>query len=235
MIVICIAFLSSISTYHTFSSVCVVPRNSIDCEKANRFNVRIIKKTERKRKPLNIKKLKSKWNIVVKKKVDYFSTFGFFTPIYVDQLDVKWTTIPKKDFVPKKVKIKTKEVPLYISDFDQGIQKAKYENKLVLVEFGAKWCVPCQIFEEYTLALPNIKSFLTENYIVKHVDIESFDGVNLKNVYNIKLLPTIIIMDGNKNVLDRYEEGLSGEKLINVLESNKTNYNQNYLRTTHYL
>ncbi len=140
----------------------------------------------------------------------------------MDKIVPKLNVISKESFFRKRAKVQKKiSTSIFPMVFQNSLLKAKTENKLVLVDFGADWCVPCQIFEDYTIKLPNVKSYLDENYVVQHIDIESFDGIALKNYYKIKLLPTILIMDGNKNILNRFEEGLSSEKLLSVLAASQ--------------
>ena len=214
LIVVCYLMLCSFSSSKTFHTVHVIPRTSVqdECETKS-FNVHIVKQSlkDEVRKENNshqikssLHKLKSKWNIVVKKKIDFFSTYGFFSPIVMNKMEIKSQKVSFVNERPflKRVKIKKKAHKSIFSDeFVQSFAQAKYEGKLVLIDFGADWCVPCQIFEEYTLVQPSVKAYLSDNYIVQHVDIESFDGIALKDYYKIKLLPTILILDSNKKIL----------------------------------
>lgn len=102
-------------------------------------------------------------------------------------------------------------------------QMATRENKQIFVEFYADWCVPCKWMEETTFADPSVQQALKENYIAVRVDIDDFDGFALKQHYEIAVLPTMLILDPDGRTLERKEQSLSADMLLQLLttESNQ--------------
>jgi thioredoxin-related protein len=59
--------------------------------------------------------------------------------------------------------------------FDQGLEKAKKENKPVLVFFQANWCGWCKRMEKVTFQDPKILKRANENFILVKVNKDSKD------------------------------------------------------------
>ncbi len=106
------------------------------------------------------------------------------------------------------------------NDYLQIKKLAQLEGKPYFIQFGAKWCLPCKMMKEHTLSNPDVKDYISANYHQLEVDVESFDGVNLKQQYDVRILPTIVFFDAYGNITDRYEEGLSSSRFLSILEEN---------------
>ncbi len=108
---------------------------------------------------------------------------------------------------------------------------ASAEGKYVFVDFYADWCVPCKWMDETTYSDKNIINRLKSGFVPVKINIDDFDGYTLKEKYNIKILPTVIILDSKGKVIKRFEESLSPTKLNDVLSSLKVapenKYNEN--------
>jgi thioredoxin 1 len=98
-------------------------------------------------------------------------------------------------------------------------QKAAEENKYIFVEFYADWCVPCKWMEETTFADGQVQNELANNFVALRVDIDDFDGFALKQHYNIRVLPTIMILDENGRTVVREEQSLTAPMLLQILEA----------------
>lgn len=80
-------------------------------------------------------------------------------------------------------------------------QKEVLDNsKIVLADFFAEWCGPCQMLAP---VLENISKTKTDVYIVK-IDIDK--NMELASKYNIEVVPTLLFFkDGNlKKTLTGY-------------------------------
>ena len=110
-------------------------------------------------------------------------------------------------------------------DLRTGLNKASGEGKLIFLEFWANYCTPCKIMEEYTFTAPTVIERMNGGYVPVKVNIQSFDGFDLKNQYKITVLPTIIVLDSKGRQVARYEESMSATQLSAVLD--KHNLPQN--------
>ena len=82
------------------------------------------------------------------------------------------------------------------------LQNIIKDNKNVLIDFSAKWCVACKELDENTFSNPKIKNIL-KNYKLVRIDITSPDK-NLKEIikkYKIIGPPVILIFKNHKLIL----------------------------------
>ena len=99
-----------------------------------------------------------------------------------------------------------------------ALKKANIEGKLIFVDFYAGYCTPCKIMDEHTFTQTEVANKLSASYIPLKVDIESFDGYDLKNQYQVTVLPTLLILDSKGKMIARYEESMGGAALIKILD-----------------
>ena len=97
--------------------------------------------------------------------------------------------------------------------------RAAREGKLILLDFWANYCTPCRMMEEYTFTNPEAEEYINAHYIPVKVDIQSFDGFDLKNQFKVSLLPTIIVLNSKGVQVGRHEETFSASRLMPVLET----------------
>ncbi len=115
-------------------------------------------------------------------------------------------------------------------DLRTGLNRAGSEGKLIFLEFSASYCTPCKMMDEYTFTNPSVIQRMNAGYIPVKIDIQTFDGFDLKNQYNVKVLPTILILDSKGRQVARYEETMAPTQLTAVLD--KHNAPKNRVRTT---
>ncbi len=107
-----------------------------------------------------------------------------------------------------------------------AIDRAAAEGKLVFLDFWADYCSPCQLMEKYTFTDPSVISRMNGSYVPVRINIETFDGYDLKAQYNVKLLPTIIVLNSKGKQVARFEESMSATKLNEILAKYDTKKNR---------
>ncbi|HHH49638.1 MAG TPA: DUF255 domain-containing protein [Saprospiraceae bacterium] len=108
------------------------------------------------------------------------------------------------------------------ASLNESLSKAVLENKQLIIGFGAKWCLPCKLMENSTFKDKAVKQYLKEHYIMLKIDVDDFDGFNLKQHYEVNLLPTFIVFDQDGKIKARYEESFSAKDLLKVLVQNNS-------------
>ncbi len=79
--------------------------------------------------------------------------------------------------------------------------------------FGASWCAPCHALKRDVLNHHVIASFANSHFLVKYVDLESFEGLEVNNEFKVSQLPTMLFFDVNGKKLDEVV-GLVDENLM---------------------
>ena len=103
-------------------------------------------------------------------------------------------------------------------NINEARKKAGEEGKLLFIDFHAVWCTPCQWMDQTTFKDEDVANALNQNFVAVKVDIDNFDGYDLKTAYDVKYLPTMLIFNSQGQLLDRVEETLSPRKLLSLLD-----------------
>ena len=90
--------------------------------------------------------------------------------------------------------------------FDDGLAKARTENKPIFVEFFAEWCIFCKKFEQETIKDQKVARMLSENFVYVRLNAEdseshmryrgkSLSNVELGQAFGINSYPSLVFLD----------------------------------------
>ena len=97
-----------------------------------------------------------------------------------------------------------KEIVPWRKSFTAAQTEAQSSGKLMLVDFSATWCPPCQAMKRTTWASRDVEQSLRK-YVPVQVDVDQDPDVATK--YGIETLPTLMVVDAAGNVVHRNTEG----------------------------
>jgi thioredoxin 1 len=136
-------------------------------------------------------------------------------------------------FVSFQNSIFAAETIFFNGSFSTAQEVAKSENKTILLDFTAKWCLPCRWMEKTVFNDQKVIDFAKENVIIFKVDVDDFDGINMKEFYKVNLLPTTLLMDSNGKILDRKEESMNSEFFISWISNTMSTHNIHPIKIPH--
>jgi protein disulfide-isomerase len=98
----------------------------------------------------------------------------------------------------------------WIEDFDQGLAKAKAENKPALVDFtGSDWCIWCKRLDQEIFSQAKFKDFVKDKYVLIKIDFPQTKPLpqakleahqKLAEKYQVQGFPSVLLMDGEGKV-----------------------------------
>lgn len=106
-------------------------------------------------------------------------------------------TNPKVDF-----KADTKEgIQFHNGTWEEALQLAKKENKLIFLDIYATWCGPCKQLKKNTFSSSEVGTFYNQNFVNVAFDGEKGDGAMLMQKYGLRSFPSLLFIDGNGKVV----------------------------------
>ncbi len=87
--------------------------------------------------------------------------------------------------------------------WNDALQLAKQENKLIFLDVYATWCGPCKRLKANTFSNTEVGSFYNKNFVNVAFDGEQGDGVLLMQKYGLSSFPSLLFIDGNEKVVEQ--------------------------------
>ncbi len=90
-------------------------------------------------------------------------------------------------------------------EVNNAINDAKGKNKIVMLDFYAKWCISCKLMENNTFNHPEVVKAL-ENFVTLKADVTENDKIakNLEQKFQVIAPPTFLFFDATGKELEKY-------------------------------
>ncbi len=99
-------------------------------------------------------------------------------------------------------------IQFFHGTWEEGLQKARQENKLVFVDGFTVWCGPCAYMMKNVFPQKEVGDFYNRNFICMKIDMEK-EGKELAKRYNVVAYPTFLFVTPEGYVAHR---GMGGMK-----------------------
>jgi len=100
---------------------------------------------------------------------------------------------------------------------EEAKSAARSEDKLIFIDFWATWCKPCIAMERETFSDKEVGRAINENFIPLKLDVDYFENMDIKEKYNVGVMPTILIINADGEVQNRLMGQKSPESLMSEL------------------
>ena len=87
--------------------------------------------------------------------------------------------------------------------WQEALDKAKAEGKLIFVDAYTDWCGPCKQMDKTTFPDPDLGNFNNQNFINIKVNVEKGEGLDFGKKYKVTALPTLFYINGDGEVVHK--------------------------------
>jgi thiol:disulfide interchange protein DsbD len=106
----------------------------------------------------------------------------------------------------------------WFTDLDQGTAAARKENRMLMVDTAADWCVACKELDEFTFSHPEVSAAL-RNFILVKLDFSrrTEKSLKLQKSLNIIGLPTVIFFNSQGTEIKRFSGFKNQREFLKIL------------------
>ncbi len=97
------------------------------------------------------------------------------------------------------------EVQFEHSTIEETRSAIASSGKYALVYFTADWCMPCQVLQESHFRDERIINQINNGFVSIEADYSEMDHIEWYDKYEVRMLPTLLIIDDHGNEVDRIQ------------------------------
>jgi thioredoxin-related protein len=94
-------------------------------------------------------------------------------------------------------------IAFFEGNWNEALEQAKKENKLIFLDVYATWCGPCKQLKANTFSNAEVGGLYNESFINVALDGEMGEGKRIASLYKVRGYPSLLFIDGHGNVITR--------------------------------
>jgi thioredoxin-related protein len=112
------------------------------------------------------------------------------------------------------------QIIFFKGTYEEAVQKAKLEHKLLFLDCYTSWCGPCKLLDKNTFSDPELGKVFNENYICIKMDMEGA-GTFIAEKHQINSYPTMLWLDSDEKEILRISGYHGAKELLTKINENK--------------
>lgn len=116
-------------------------------------------------------------------------------------------------------------IPFMQASWDEVVQKAKKEKKLIFVDAYASWCGPCKRMDQLTFTHQAVTKFFSNRFISFKIDMEKGEGPQLNSLFKVTAFPTLLFITPEEEIVHKITGFQEANKLMDQAEIALEKYN----------
>ncbi len=107
-------------------------------------------------------------------------------------------------------------IDFFQGTWEEALEKAKKEDKLIFVDAYTTWCGPCKRMSKQVFTQDAVGEFYNKNFIAMKIDMEKLPGKKFQRKYPVSAFPTLYYIDGDGKVAHVTKGGKNPEQFIQL-------------------
>ena len=105
-------------------------------------------------------------------------------------------------------------------DYNKAIRRARAEKKLIIADMFTDWCALCKDMDRETFGDPKVIKSMADKYVWLKLNTETEqDGERLQKEFAILTYPTVLVLDGTGEEVDRVDRFLAAAQFMEQVTS----------------
>ena len=124
-------------------------------------------------------------------------------------------------------------IDFFHGSWDEALEKAKVEEKIIFVDAYAQWCGPCKRMAKTTFMDDSVGKFFNANFINIKMDMEKGDGLKFRQKYPVSAFPTLFFLDPKGEVVHKVKGAQQVEGILKLgkFALSKVDYSADYAKS----
>jgi len=107
-------------------------------------------------------------------------------------------------------------IDFFHGTWEEALEKAKKEDKLIFVDAYTTWCGPCKRMSKQVFTQDEVGEFYNKNFVNMKIDMEKTAGRKFQRKYPVSAFPTLYYIDGDGKVAHVTKGGKNPEQFIQL-------------------
>ena len=120
--------------------------------------------------------------------------------------------------------IQAQGIDFFHGTWEEAIEAAKAQEKLIFVDAYTTWCGPCKRMAKNIFPLPKVGEVYNENFINLKIDMETEPGLKFQRTYPVSAFPTFYFIDEKGETIMNVKGGRSAEAFIEFAKREKFSF-----------
>lgn len=103
--------------------------------------------------------------------------------------------------VPYHSRIAESGIQFYEGSWEEALELAKKEDKLIFMDVYATWCRPCKAMKKNTFADPDAGSYFNEHFVNVAIDGETTEGRRIIRKFGVRAYPTLLFVNADETLV----------------------------------
>ena len=100
------------------------------------------------------------------------------------------------------------------ADWAKAVAEARKQKKLIFIDAYTSWCGPCRMLKQNTFTDKAAGEYFNKHFVNIALDMEKGDGIAFAEKYQVRVYPTLMIMDPDQRSVSTSEGYINPGQLI---------------------